>query len=540
MGIERVIIKNFKKIKDPLVIDFLPGMNILVGDNEAGKTTILEAIHLALTGQYQAKSIRNQISEYLFNREAVVEYLESFQSGGPIQPPEILIEIYFSSGTIPEYEGNGNSKHLDGVEGIQFRIELSEDFYSAYQEMIEDDPPTSLPIEGYIPVWQTFDRIKHLPRQIKYRSALIDSTNVNPTHNSDKYISIIVKDLLDSDDVKAITHAHREMIDSYENNEALSTINSKIESQISTPERIISLTPDRGPKSSWESILVANINGIPFLHSGKGTQCIIQTNLSLKQKKVENAGTILIEEPENHLSHSRLNYLIEMIHSNQNDKQIIISTHSSFVANKLGLENLILLDNSRTVTFRELTPDTYTFFRKLSGYDTLRFLLSNKAILVEGDSDELIIQRAYMDLYNGRLPIMDGIDVIKVGLAFERYLEIATILNSNVAIVTDNDGHPEKLEEKYKKYQGHDNISICYDSNVDTGPVDGFNYNTLEPKLLKANSRGLFNHIFNTNYKDDQALLNYMKSNKTPCALKIFDFDQQISYPNYILDSIKQ
>jgi predicted ATP-dependent endonuclease of OLD family len=32
---------------------------------------------------------------------------------------------------------------------------------------------------------------------------------------------------------------------------------------------------------------------------------------------------------------------------------------------------------------------------KLPGYDTLRLILCNKAILVEGPSDELIVQKAY-------------------------------------------------------------------------------------------------------------------------------------------------
>ena len=74
----------------------------------------------------------------------------------------------------------------------------------------------------------------------------------------------------------------------------------------------------------------------------------------------------------------------------------------------------------------------------MSGYDTLRLILCKKAILVEGDSDELVVQRAYMDIHNGRLPIQDGIDVITVGLSFLRFLEVATILKKKtmMAILT--------------------------------------------------------------------------------------------------------
>lgn len=52
------------------------------------------------------------------------------------------------------------------------------------------------------------------------------------------------------------------------------------------------------------------------------------------------------------------------------------------------------------------------FFKKISGYDTLRLILCKKAILVEGDSDELVVQKAYKSKNNNRLPIEDQIDVI--------------------------------------------------------------------------------------------------------------------------------
>ena len=75
----------------------------------------------------------------------------------------------------------------------------------------------------------------------------------------------------------------------------------------------------------------------------------------------------------------------------------------------------MLLENLRIIKFSELSGDTYNFFKKVAGYDTLRMILCKKAILCEGDSDELVIQKAYMQLNDGRLPIEDGIEVISVG-----------------------------------------------------------------------------------------------------------------------------
>ena len=89
----------------------------------------------------------------------------------------------------------------------------------------------------------------------------------------------------------------------------------------------------------------------------------------------------------------------------------------------MGLENLLLLDNHNIVRIAKL--DSAEFFKRIAGYDTLRLILCKKAILVEGDSDELVVQKAYMRNNNGRLPIQDGIDVISVGTSFLRFLELA-------------------------------------------------------------------------------------------------------------------
>jgi putative ATP-dependent endonuclease of OLD family len=209
------------------------------------------------------------------------------------------------------------------------------------------------------------------------------------------------------------------------------------------------------------------------------------------------------------------------------------------------LNNLILLRNHRTTKIKDLNAASY--FAVLPGYDTLRYILCRKAILVEGASDELVVQRAYRDNHDGKLPIEDGIDVIAVqGLSFLRYLEIADKLHIKTAIVSDNDGDYEAVKRKYVDYLGDNKkeyVDICIDSNIDTGDLKignkQFNYNTLEPKLLKENSIQLFNDIFGKSYKNEEELFNYMQKNKTECALKIFNSSQKIKYPNYIMKAVK-
>lgn len=45
MAIQKIKISNFKCFKGLFEIELNKGLNILVGNNETGKSTILEAIH---------------------------------------------------------------------------------------------------------------------------------------------------------------------------------------------------------------------------------------------------------------------------------------------------------------------------------------------------------------------------------------------------------------------------------------------------------------------------------------------------------------
>ena len=547
MAIKKIKIKNFKCFNGVFDFELNKGLNILVGNNETGKSTILEAIHVALTGMYGGRNIRNELSQYLFNNTIVEEYIQSVKKGTPLPTPNILIEIYFDGSIDPNFEGNDNTDKAKGVEGLKFEILYNTKFDDEYSQLVSQKNMLSIPIEYYEAIWTSFSRQTITIRSIPIKSAMIDSSNYRYQNGSDVYISRIVKDLLSPEEVTAVAQAHRNMKDTFIGDASIQVINERISRESSIVEGKVSLSVDLGTKNAWENSLVTQLNDIPFGYIGKGAQCVLKTELALTNKKAQNAQIILLEEPESHLSFSKLNQLVSAIESKYEDKQIIISTHSSYVANKLGLENLLLLENHRVTRISDLP--SADFFKKIAGYDTLRMVLCKKAILVEGDSDELIVQKAYMKTHDGNLPIQDQIDVISVGTSFLRFLELADALNISVAVITDNDGDINALESKYSNYLGENqksNIKICYDKTVDSGNLmigkKPYNYNTLEPKLIKANSNNLqlFNSLFGTSYTELDDLRKYMKHNKTECALAVYDSDSDIDivFPEYILEAI--
>ncbi|MFA6415965.1 MAG: AAA family ATPase [Candidatus Paceibacterota bacterium] len=545
MYIKEVNIENFKCFKGKFNLKLNEGLNILVGDNEAGKSTILEAIHLALSGLFNGRYLKNELTQYLFNNEIVAEYIEKLSRGESVALPYILIEIFIIGDNLAKFEGDSNSEGKKEC-GVSLKIAFDNKYQGEYEECIKGGNIKTIPIEYYDVFWTSCARENITARSIPIKSALIDSSSNRYQNGSDIYISRIVKDFLDQEDVVSISQAHRKMRDVFMDDTAIQNINSKIKTATKISNKDVKLSVDLSSKNAWENSLTTYFDNVPFHHIGKGEQCIVKTNLALSHNKSQEANILLLEEPENHLSHTKLNQLIHGIKSGDNDKQIIISTHSSFVANKLGLKNLILLNNNETVKLDDLQEDTKSFFEKLSGYDTLRLILCQKAILVEGDSDELIIQKAFRVNNSDKLPIESGVDVISVGTSFLRFLEIAQKIKKSVVVVTDNDGNPGAVKSKYNNYLGEnvkDFVKICFDETVDTGglEVDGkkFNYNTLEPKLLKANSLESFNKIFGTTYANVDDLNKYMNANKTDCALKVFDTKEIVNFPQYILAAIK-
>lgn len=542
MRLSEVHIKNFKCFQGDFYLPLNKGVNILVGNNEAGKSTILEAINLALTGLYQGKSIKHDLSQYMFNNSVVDAYLDSLATSNKQAPPEILIEIFFENESYPLFMGNDNSKNEDRC-GLSLHINFDTKFNEEYETLIQYGLNT-LPLEYYDISWQSFARSYITPRNIPLKCAFIDSSNTKTRNNSDIFLSRIIKDILDEEDVIGITQAFRQLQEVFKGHESISSVNNKMTGYCDISKRNIQLGIDLSSRSAWEEYLTPYLDSVPFSYIGKGEQVTVKTLLSLTNKTSKNASIILIEEPENHLSHTNLNGLLSSINERCGDKQVIITTHSSYVANKLGLSNLILLSNRKHLNLINLSKGTVRYFQKLPGFDTLRILLCESSILVEGASDELIIQKAYMNLHNGRLPIQNGIDVISVNnLSFLRLLEIAKSLNLKTAVVTDNDGDIDALNCKYVDYISDSNINIIYEQNIDSRKEirgKSYNFNTLEPIILKYNSLAILNKILGTSFDNEEDLLLHMRREKVETALHLFDYeDVDFTFPEYIQRAVK-
>lgn len=533
MVIKRVIIENYKSFKGTFELDILKDMSIIVGDNEVGKTSLLECINLALTNQINGRACIYELTPFMFNAEVVKEYLNKIKKGEPTELPKINIELYFNNSTdIMPLKGINNSKRED-CPGVKLSIEFNEAYIEEYEQYIsEPEKVTTIPIEYYEVKWYSFANNSITSRSMPINVTYIDASSNKLANGADKYISKIINNVLDDREKAQLALNYRKLKESFVSEESVKGVNTKLNTltkEISEKEIIVSV--DVSNKSNWETALTSYLDEVPFSYAGQGEQNSIKMKLALETNG-QDCNIILIEEPENHLSFTNMSKLINGIGDKCSGKQLVITTHSPYVANKLGLENLILFgENKEKMSLSNLSAETQDYFKKLPGYYTLRMVLSKKPILCEGPSDELIIQKAYLKKYK-KLPIEDGVDVITVkGLSFKRFLEIAKLIGKPIAVVTDNDGSVSSVRKKYSDYIGNSNINICFDCDE--------NYRTLEPQICKVNKKEDLERVLNISMDTIEEVQNYMIKHKTEVALKIFESDEEIIIPEYIYNAIK-
>jgi putative ATP-dependent endonuclease of OLD family len=529
VNISKVVIKNYRCLPATTVV-LNKHLNVIVGDNECGKSTFLETVYLALSGQLNGRHIQGELHPHLFNSGAVANYIASINSETPGPPPSILIELYFADDSaLARLKGQNNSLKEDAP-GVKVAIEFNDEYRQEYATYVAD--PTlikTVPVEYYIVRWRDFADNEVTSRSIPIKPSFIDASTIRNNAAASRYILDLVKDGLSKKEQVDLALSYRLMKDKFLADEKVGAINESLDKKKGVvSKKSLSISLDTSSRASWEVSVIPHLDDIPMTLVGKGEQNSVKIKLAMETSAESHL--FLIEEAENHLSFSNLNVLIKHISDRLNDRQLIITTHSSFVLNKLGVDSVLMFREGGAATLKPVPKETYDYFMKLPGYDTLRLILAKRAILVEGPSDELIVQKAFLMKYK-KMPLEMGIDVISVSsLAFKRFLEIADLLKIEVDVVTDNDGDVAKSQRKYKDYVSHPTIDIEYDGDE--------NFKTLEPQLLKNNDRDLVNSILGMSFSSDDDLLKYMADNKTECALRFFETQLSWTVPPYIANTV--
>jgi len=88
MHIKKIKIEGYKSFRN-FELDLNKTLNVIVGDNETGKSTLLEAINLVLSYQLEGRSIQYELNPYIFNGAIVRNYFNAIKNGENPSPPQI-------------------------------------------------------------------------------------------------------------------------------------------------------------------------------------------------------------------------------------------------------------------------------------------------------------------------------------------------------------------------------------------------------------------------------------------------------------------
>jgi len=515
--IQRIKLKNFKRFDTFDGRNLNNSLNLLIGDNESGKSTILLALDLVLAGN--RSKIESIGIESFFNTEAVSRFLDSEKKIEDL--PTLFVEVYLNEQNNPDLNGKNNSESTV-CDGLQLVCEPI-DALTKEIKAILDQGEANFPFEYYEVKFFTFSGKPYAGYNRPIRHLLIDSSQINNEYATREYIKNIYNTNVEGSEKNKHQNEYRKHKELFRSN-VLSDINERLDKY--------SFTIKTSGKANLESDLTIAENGITIENKGKGQQCFIKTEFALK-KPISKTGLdiILFEEPENHLSHINMKKLILKILESV-DKQLFIATHSNLVSARLDLRRCILLNSNSTQSalLKDLPSQTAEFFMKAPDNNILEFILSRKVILVEGDAEYILLEAFYNNSIGEAFEDSD-IHVISVGgTSFKRYLDLATLLKIKTAVLRDNDkNYQQNCVDRYSEYLC-EHIKVFSDESEERY--------TFEICLYEDNKM-----ICNELLEKDRRTLSvqeYMLKNKAEAAFTLLQNKaNDLVTPKYILDAIE-
>jgi putative ATP-dependent endonuclease of OLD family len=282
--------------------------------------------------------------------------------------------------------------------------------------------------------------------------------------------------------------------------------------------------------------------------------------LLLKRTNYYGLKLSLIEEVEAHLHPQAQLRLIEYLQNEIAGKsgvQLIMTTHSPNLASKVKLDNLIICKGDKFFPmgwcdFTKLEKGDYLFLERFLDGTKANLFFAYGVILVEGDAENILIP-VIADIL-GRPLTKHGVSVVNVqSTAFLRYSKIfkrrsGERMGVKVAVVTDNDIKPDsglsaqeiadKRTKKEAKYNGQEiktfispNWTLEYDISLSTLRKEFYNAVLRAEKIQNSDTYGLTPaKITEVNQKVETDFTTWTSEHKT---------DQEIAeeiYKGYMLD----
>ena len=391
MKISCLKLKNFRRYSQEIKIDF-DDLTAFVGRNDAGKSTILEALDIFFNdGKGVVKIDKNDInvnerrngntetvitacfddlpnsiiidsavetdleSEYMLNRESKLEIVKKFNNGAS---PKVYLRALHPTNEVCSdllLKKNTELRRVISSNGIECEnLTVNSVMRKAIWKYFENDLnleeiEIDASKEDAKKIWERL--IKYLPIFSLFQS---DRKNTDSDDEIQDPLKEAVKQIISDESIQEdLEHISNIVL------AKLSEVSARTLAKIRemNPEIAESLNPviPSAQNLKWQDVFknvsIAGDEGIPINKRGSGVKRLVLLNFfrAEAERRIDcsdnNSIIYAIEEPETsqHIEHQSIliNAFKEL--SEQENTQVIITTHSSNIVKKLAFENLRLV-----------------------------------------------------------------------------------------------------------------------------------------------------------------------------------------------------
>lgn len=471
MFLSELKISNFRKFgtkeddSPGLYLRLNSGLNLLVGENDSGKTAIIDAIKMVLFTQ--------SYDYYRFEDE---DFFIPNEENEDSRTNELKIECVFRDFTNKEAahflewlsfedDSDGKPKYY-----LKVFVKARRENGRIYRDVRAGSDEQGSALNG---------KASDLLRAVYLRPLRDAEFELNPRKRS-RLSQILYrhKDFADENDhplKSAVDDANKRIQSFFEEADAnksetggtkiVNKINDYLShfSSVKNPLKSSVTIADTNLKSILEQLSLSLSNNKAGLGSNN-LLFVAAEFLLLKKDDYTGLKLTLIEEIEAHLHPQAQLRLIEYLQAESNvhkseKVQLILTTHSPNIASKINLANLIICKGGSAFNMgyeqTKLEKGDYLFLERFLDVTKANLFFADGVILVEGDAENLLIPTIAEII--GRPLAKHGVSIVNVGsTAFLRYSRIFQRKNSDefmgmpVAVITDSDIKPNEYYDKYE------------------------------------------------------------------------------------------
>lgn len=540
MYIRKVTINNYRSFRTFEAI--LQQLTVVIGENDTGKTNFFTALSLPLSGNLiDFNQKRLSVSD--INKDSVIDFLTSVVNDDTEENqlkkiPKVSVTVEFADPK-DAYETALLAKWIV-ADGDKETYKIRYDFKpkddkdllevvkkSLAGKTLDDINWFTLPVELYDyqvvsvnnekPI--AYSDLKHV--SLHSINAERDDFSESSSMKSNSIFTKLLMNTLNDDDKGQINTAYSEFFSAIEKTETFDKVigtNDDFENYDSIIKQL-ECTPNLPNLKNILSNITLKYGNEFLYQKGLGQRNLIYILILFAYYKScgDTFNLCCIEEPEAHLSVNNLRLVRDFIEKSSSNSgslvQIIISTHNPSIINKLKISNVLAFTGEKAISLSDTPTKLVDYLRKRPNFDILKLLFTNKVILVEGPTEEMLIST-----YLSKQPALNDIDIIPIGQrGYATFLDIWLALNKDnqnkkIGVVRDYD-NSDAAKAKHDAYDtAHANVTVRTTTNY-----------TLEIDLVEAEDNlALLNGLFEMK-GDLDAVSKHMINGKTARMLDVCD-----------------